>query len=290
MSVLRRRPVVKVDAQGSVLAVAVPEPPNGQERKGGGKRGEVTSFSSASRRRLIRLAARLEQRQGLVAAFIGLTYPPEVGVCPHCAKKHLRAFIRRLERHCIRLGRPVGLVWRIEAQANGRPHFHLLAYMPYVDKEELKMWWAEIIAGDCGPALRRAFDHGARIEAVRDHGKVRGYVSKTLAYIAKDEQGEGREADAGACVACGLDTGAYWDRPGRFWGVVGREHLPWADQFTDEWASGRWFWRWRRAARRKWKGVGCHGQLGFVLYTQDVGAWVALGAYFMGQEGASSTT
>jgi hypothetical protein len=51
-----------------------------------------------------------------------LTYPAVWPEYPKVWKDHLKAFRKRLERHYGRLG----IIWKLEAQQRGAPHFHLL--------------------------------------------------------------------------------------------------------------------------------------------------------------------
>lgn len=171
-----------------------------------GVRGLVTGFSSASRRRLLRLIASLERSNRPV--FITMTYPdvfpPEQGKW----KRDLDVFGKRL----VRKFPLAGALWRIEFKerrtgANkGRvaPHFHLLVYggsfrglLEWVSDA----WWKVVGSGDK--------DHlavGTRVERVWSWGGIMRYVGK---YIAKVDP-----------------YPADWQ--GKAWGVIGRKRLPWA--------------------------------------------------------------
>lgn len=127
---------IHVEQQGSLMAVAVRWQTNGKPV--GGRRSGISTFSKASRRRLLQMIARLNKTR---TTFITLTYPEEFPL-PSAAKEHLRAFLERIRRRC---GWVAG-IWRMELQERGAPHFHLLMFdLPFIDHTTLRYWWAEII-------------------------------------------------------------------------------------------------------------------------------------------------
>src|SRR5690554_2824154 len=130
-------PIIHLEGQGNLLAVATSYK-HVYRPTVGGKRGAVTEFSAGSRRRLLRLIARLEKTR---TTFITLTYPAEFPD-PRTAKEHLRALFERIRR---RVPEASG-IWRLELQERGAPHFHLLMFnLPYISFETLRSWWQEII-------------------------------------------------------------------------------------------------------------------------------------------------
>src|SRR5438445_4731657 len=92
------------------------------EKKGGGEREECKGFSESSRRRLIQKMAQWNMN-GLYASFVTLTYPAIYTEDWKQWKNDLDNFFKRIERKYSYL---VGLVWRIEFQKRGAPHFHLI--------------------------------------------------------------------------------------------------------------------------------------------------------------------
>ncbi len=172
----------------------------------GGERGMVTGFSSASRRRLMRLIASLERGERPI--FVTMTYPDVFPDQLVKWKRDIDVFGKRLARRSPQ----AGFVWRIEFKerksgANaGRiaPHFHLLVYgAGYRDLLAWVpgAWWGVVGSGD-GDHLRV----GTRVERVHSWGGIMRYVGK---YIAKED-----------------DYPLDWQ--GRAWGIVGRSNLPWA--------------------------------------------------------------
>jgi hypothetical protein len=187
--------------------------PSGEGGKGGGKRGIVEEFSSDAQRRLLRLVNSFDQRAhaAKLYRFITLTYPKEFPAA-RATKTHLDAVIKRFERQW----GPRGLVWKLEAQRRGAPHYHLLLLMgSEATLQELNWWaenWCEVIGeplyGDCWKVHMGAAGGNSRqcVEAVRDWNGVAVYCGK---YLAKP---------------CGNTD--EWQAPGRWWGVRRRELLP----------------------------------------------------------------
>lgn len=173
---------------------------------GGGARGIVTGFSSASRRRLMRLIASLERGERPI--FVTMTYPDIFSSDLAGWKRDIDVFGKRLARN----SPEASFLWRIEfkerksGQSAGKiaPHFHLLVYgAAYRDLLGWVpgAWWSVVGSGN--------EDHlrvGTRVERIHSWGGIMRYVGK---YLAKEE-----------------DYPEGWS--GRVWGVIGRERLPWA--------------------------------------------------------------
>lgn len=252
-----------------------------EEEKGrSGRRGRVSGpeLSRWSRRRLQKLLARVEGREGEWLRLWTLTYPPErtperIGE----AKAQLRAWLKRMMR------RYPGLVvvWRLEPQKNGRPHFHLVTWGAYIHHAEAWEAWREVT----GSRWNRAFVY---VQAVRAWKRAAQYITK---YVGKEvwawwEGGDGEgppsaggsasaaAADGGGRVAS-LDLCAYWAEAGRLWGVERRCLLPLGELEVVKMGL-RAFYRLRRAARHCWRGVGGRRYSGFSLFTDDLGSWGAL--------------
>ena len=109
----------------------------------GGKRGVVKCFSKASRLRLMRTIAKIRLDAPL-PVFITLTYPFNFP-SPIESKKHMEVFEKRL----FRAYPEIGIIWKLEPQERGAPHFHILAWGVSVEKlgEFVPYAWHDI-AGD----------------------------------------------------------------------------------------------------------------------------------------------
>jgi hypothetical protein len=195
--------IAHLEAQGSLLSMKVLgfHP---RSSAYGGKRGIIRVFSQASRRRLMRFMARLKTRK-IRATFITLTFS---GVHDNVyAKKALKRFAMRARRAF----KGISGIWRMEFQARGSIHFHLLMFnMPFWAQKKLQAVW-EACTGENRSICDIRLVHGAR--------SVMAYVSK---YIAK--------ADNRTEIPS-LDDVAYQHAPredlaGRFWGYINKELLP----------------------------------------------------------------
>lgn len=195
--------LLALEQQGTLLAVANRATPG--YRAGGGTRGKVTTFSNASRMRLIRKMSRLEPRK---ISFLTLTYP-ERFPSPQEAKQHLRALLERFRRRFPHMS----AIWRLEFQQRGAPHFHLICFeMPYVGFREIRQWWTEII-------VKYVDNHEprVRIEKINSRRGAMWYVAK---YLGKVEQSQ-------AGVSSIFIHDAYL-HAGRVWGCFNQSWLPYA--------------------------------------------------------------
>jgi len=74
-------------------------------------------------------------------------------------------------------------------------------------RQWLALTWYRIV----GSGDERHLRAGTNVEAVRSHRGVMAYAAK---YMTKLVDGEGWEG---------------WDKPGRYWGVINRDAIPWGD-------------------------------------------------------------
>lgn len=157
-------------------------------------RGRITTFSRASRRRLLNLVNSVNRERAPLPTLVTLTYPSTWPKSPRVWKKQLDNFRSRLVR---RYGK-VPAVWRLEYQRRGAPHFHLLVFVelemddliPFVSRS----WYEVVGSGD-----ERHLAAGTRCERVRSW---RGAVSYAAKYLGEPERLQ-------------LDQ----EPPGRVWGV-----------------------------------------------------------------------
>lgn len=177
----------------------------GGPKGGGGRRGSVTQFTHASRRRLLRTIARLDR--AVLPLFATLTYPGEYNQAPAAWKRDLKVWADRLRRRFP----GAAFVWRLELQGRGAPHFHLLLYgIPSLDggvKEWLSSSWYEVVGSNDERHLRA----GTNIQPIRSHRGVMAYSGKELGKVTQAHL---------------EDT--YEQGVGRWWGASHRAHLPWA--------------------------------------------------------------
>jgi hypothetical protein len=127
--------------------------------------------------------------------FLTLTYPESFPTDPHVYKGHLRAFLKRLRRaYGAR-----AVIWRLEWQRRGAPHFHVLIF-DLVGVGSFKDWCLSSWSTVCDSGDSKHETHGVDVSPMRTWAGVRSYLSK---YIAKVDDGS-REPH---------------DLVGRVWGV-----------------------------------------------------------------------
>jgi hypothetical protein len=136
--------------------------------------------------------------------FLTLTYPAEWTWDAELWKRHLKIFSQRF----IRRFPTAGFIWKLEFQQRGAPHFH-----PFVwGIPESEGWrsivdfiseaWFEVVrSGD-----QKHFIAGTRVEKMRSATAAIRYVG---GYASKTDQ-----------TLVGKNVGRYW-------GVVGKENIPW---------------------------------------------------------------
>lgn len=262
-------------AQGRYLKVSAET----SEKRGGGLRGKVNPFSSASRLRLLSYMHKINPMKGgnFNATFLTLTYGQSFP-SPTVAKRHLDNFLKRLKR---RWSHSSGF-WRFEFQKRGAPHFHLVLFgLPYLPKDTLKTWWGDVIGVQYWDvSSTRPQPPFTRIEAIKSHKQAARYVSK---YVAKVD-------DSGFNFLAYLtaegefvhpQTGEISESIGRWWGVFNAIWLPVdrAETTILKWGSRDVFYNLRRAAGRLWKGRNNHAKSGWTYFTDNPYEWIRYANY-----------
>jgi len=226
--------------------------PGTRRRRGGGIRGKVRGFSRGSRRNLLRRLAAINRKafrafEGKVF-FLTLTYPHEWPEDPDVSKRHLKAFLKRLERNYGRFA----AFWRLGIQARGAWHYHVLLFTPRSlgSIRDLRSFVASSWYEVCGKISEGHLRAGTNVEVVR---KWRTVTSRAERYLAKEEE-----------FPAGLATG-------RIWAVWNEELLPvrWEAvqvSFRDAYRIGRVF---RKLARIRSTGPLCRLTV-FVRYENVV--------------------
>jgi hypothetical protein len=163
-------------------------------------RGKVREFSRKSRTRLQQTICAIPiEHVGRGVLFVTLTYPSVYPGTWPVWKRQLDRWLKRLRR---RLPRCAG-VWKLEPQARGAPHFHLLLVgAPFMAKEWLSRSWYESVRSDDPRHLAA----GTNVQLARSHRGVVAYAAK---YVAKHQA-----------------LPADWQEGvGRWWGVFNRAGL-----------------------------------------------------------------
>jgi hypothetical protein len=183
-------------------------PANGQTPP---TRGRIDGFSADSRRRLReRLHAIRRDAKGV---FLTLTYH-QTRPSPDRAKRDLDVFWKRLrERYGGEHVGGISAVWKMEPQKRGAPHFHLIVYgIDFIPAQEVSRIWHDVTAEESSQHAQSGVDVES---AVNEDGKLQTYLAK---YMAETYEGWP-----------GAEPGDPWANMGRWWGSLGREHLPVAE-------------------------------------------------------------
>ena len=210
-TIKHRKGVLRIYQGGSLLECKRPQSWTQLESNRGGIRGKVKAFSDASRRRMLRMIAKLEQTRKPL--WMDLTYPDEFFNDRMDGKRlkesHLKKFYQRLEYAFPE----VAVIWKLEykARKSGKhigamfPHFHMLLWGLHdenlYDLRQIvaRMWW-EV----CGKLSQNHLEAGTSVSRIKSYRGVFWYASK---YMSKEVEEEVSEV-------------------GRWWGVKGRENLP----------------------------------------------------------------
>ena len=217
------RYVVQVSPGAVRLAARGWERRESASRRG---RGEITEWSRRSRRGMTLRLAETDYgplaRLGRVPAMVTLTYPGDwetVVPTGRDAKTHLKAWVRRYER---RWGETLIMVWKLEFQARGAPHFHL--YMSPPLDSGFRRWlsrsWSEVV--DHPDPVQRARHEAAGTGVDFAPGLGWSDPKRIAVYFAKHAAPNNASSKEYQHRVPEL-----WQKPhagpGRFWGVAGLE-------------------------------------------------------------------
>jgi hypothetical protein len=171
-------------------------PETEEKEKKKNTRGDCVGFSRWSRRRLFNLLATINTDLLGSPVFLTLTY--HLNFAERDFKRDLKVYIQQIRE----LDPGISLLWRLEPQDRGAPHYHLIIWggeLDFQDEKNQKILcdkWHNLV--DPGDNWHRV--HGAKVDKLETFGKIYAYVSK---YVAK---------------ADGKKRGLKW---GRRWGTSG---------------------------------------------------------------------
>jgi len=174
-------------------------------------RGTIKTFSKQSQKRLRFAIAKINrQKINKTMLFITLTYPLKLDPDAALWKRNLSTFIKSINR----LIPGNAIIWKLEFQKQGNPHFHLLlfppiGYEPPTNKKELYAWVAETWNRIAAPGNADHLKAGTRVDIVKDPWPFLTYMGKYLSDGLKQAK-----------------TKFKLDSLGRFYGIYGRKYLP----------------------------------------------------------------
>jgi hypothetical protein len=225
---IRPLPTVTFYVGGSLLRFDSREP--GDRSGPVPQRAEITEFSEKSRQRLRLSLAKVDQSRCGRPIFATLTYPAEFPLDGETFKRHFKIFSQRF----LRAFPFAGFHWKLEFQKRGAPHFHPIFWnLNCQFLSELRMWlalnWFEVVGSGDGKHLVA----GTSADLINSQFGIMRYVS---GYVSDADQ-----------TKPGFKVGRYW-------GIVGRENIPWAKEEVIELSheEGK---RLRRTARRYMQSV-----------------------------------
>jgi len=175
--------------------------PKGFQGNIGGKRGSISEFTNRSRSRLLKKISQLSKNNNPL--FVTLTYHNDYPGDYEGYKYDLHRFFISLRNHFPE----VGIIWKLEFQKRGAPHFHLL------------MWGVDLSEGmDFIPReWNRMVSPGDEIHLKWHRGE---YQNKPCVQLIKSWNG----VKAYAAKEMGKTQGLA-EQPGRFWGLRGNVPL-----------------------------------------------------------------
>lgn len=203
---IRPSPTVTFYVGGSLVRFDSHEP--GSRDQPCPKRSEISEFSEKSRQRLRLSLAKVDQSKCGRPIFGTLTYPAEFPLDQDTFKKHLKIFSQRF----LRAFPAAGFHWKLEFQSRGAAHFHPIFWNLGNNKEclgKFRVWlawnWFEVVASGNQKHLLA----GTSADLINSQFGIMRYVS---GYASKSDQTK---------PGC---------KVGRYWGIVGRANIPWAQQ------------------------------------------------------------
>lgn len=173
-----------------------------QKKAAGGLRGDILGWSPASRRRYREAIVRLPM-QALYYEVTTLTYPGSWSPDWRRWKRDLHRLELGLSRDWSDLY--IGLMWVLEVQKRGAPHYHAFLQCrqplgPLFPKWLSREWFRIVGSGD-----RRHLAAGTRSERLDTHrkGGIRQAALYLAKYTGKSEQKELRDPRTGKLVPIG---------------------------------------------------------------------------------------
>lgn len=110
------------------------------------KQGDIQEFSYKSRSRMLKRINQVDPERTHLLYHVTLTYPERFPTDGETHKTDLDVFIKRIKRM---FGKQVELLWKLEFQSRGAPHYHILLFIPdeyslYYLREWFKRNWREV--------------------------------------------------------------------------------------------------------------------------------------------------
>lgn len=152
------------------------------------KRGDILNFSRKSRRRMLLKLSTINYEAYNTRLFFTCTFHDKFPTSKDEVNRLLFATIKRIER----LDDNLSIIWRIELQKRGAPHFHfiLLFQRFYTSKEKVELSKKlKNIWGDLTIHLNNyAYTIGSDLRELNSNHKTFNYISKYSSKSSADER------------------------------------------------------------------------------------------------------
>lgn len=175
------------DIYDNLLTLHIADPPGRPNPRGGGLRGSITTWTSASRLRWMRTLSRVQWSAMPHPLWITLTYHRPDGSWPDDPYPDLHAWLHEIQA---RYGH-MHYVWRLAWQDRGAPHFHIILWPPsptsyYTNvhyQHSLALLWHDRV----DPTSQSHRTYGTKIEPLESYRHAARYISR---YVAKEDPRE----------------------------------------------------------------------------------------------------
>lgn len=167
-------------------AVTIQNDSCGHSRKPevGAKRGAIHNFSTASRRRLLRLFSKTNVSLFSNMFFVTLTYHFENSYKDHSSNDDINLFLTNLRQKLPRFF----YIWRLEFQKRGAPHYHIALFFPHDSvgynfsllSKDVAETWNRI----ANPNSKAARQYAVKVDKLTSYRNAVAYLSK---YVAKED-------------------------------------------------------------------------------------------------------
>jgi len=197
-------------------------------RKDRKPRGKITEWSAASRARLKLRLGTLRREELSRAMVVTLTYPAEFPA-PEDHEVY-KGHLHKLQIYLRRKWAKCSGIWKLEFQARGAAHYHLMLYgLHEVGVEAVRAWVRDTWYRIAHKGDKHLGVAGTQVDLIKSVG---GAVSYLVKYLSKGDQ---------------TMPGNFG---GRYWGIINKVHLPAVEPQTMELDEKRAI-RLRRIARKK---------------------------------------
>jgi hypothetical protein len=201
-----------------------------KERK---PRSKISQFTKAAQLRQMIMLAKISRKAPL-PSFLTLTYPHEYPPDWQDWKTHLHKFVEKAKAAFPTLA----ALWKLEPQKRGAPHFHALCWnIRYIPWQWVSVYWAYIIHGidtrrkgapldfPMGFGRKGARQFANWLEAADLPDEVKDSI-RAGTDVEKIKTWNGVMHYAAKYILKPVDM--TFEGVGRFWGMIGRKHVPWS--------------------------------------------------------------